>query len=108
MSRVCRIVAFAVLTLNQTLNVRLHRVDGTVNKYAIPRVSVFVDRVIGNRVSVFGHRVSNRRVGAFGRCNGLASKAINGPYSALAALAVLKAALAAITVSTVNVPELQP
>jgi len=105
MSRVCRIVSSAVLTLNQSVVLRVGASDETVNKYAIPRVSVFVRRVSRIRISAFSRGTSRNRVSAFGRHNGLASKPTNGPYNEFAAFGVLNGAIAG---STVNEPELQP
>lgn len=105
MSRVYRIVAFAVLTLNQSVVLRVGASDATVNKYAIPRVSVFVRRVSRIRISTFSRCISRNRVSMFGRRNGLASKATNGPYNEFGAFTVLNGGIAG---SPVNVPELQP
>lgn len=105
MSRVCRIDAFAALTLNQSVVLRVGASVATVNKYAIPRVGAFVGRVSRIRMSAFSRGVSRNQVRAPGRRYGLASKAANGPHNGFAAFAVLNGAIAG---STVNVPELQP
>lgn len=105
MSRVCRTVAFAVLTLNQRVVLRVRASDPTVNKYAIPRVIEFVRRVSRIRISALSRGIKRNQLCAFGCRYGLASEATNGRYNGFAAFAVINGAIAG---STVNVPKLQP
>lgn len=87
MSCVSRLVSSDTLTVNQTVNVRVGKVDRTVNKYANPRVIAF------------NGRIGLSRVIAFVRRNGQVGEAANGPQSQFVAFAAF-AALDGATVSS--------